>query len=1390
MNFNLPLPKRPVQTLIGLLLVIISISAVAQASLQDKGLEYFKSQDYKKALEYFIPYNAWVEKTYEKYSAEHYNSLNNVAYVQKLLAQNNEARATYVLLLDVVDKLATKNCNEYVNGLANLNEVNSALGNAAEAEEGYKLIVQLRENQVGKDKPEYGFAQNLLGTFYFGSGKYEKAIAAYEAARNVFEASQDANYQVIVDNLGLANKGAAHYADALKYFRQSLSLKEKFVGKETASYAETQNEITLALASLAKYDEALISAQEVVQIRSRVLGEKHNDFATAVNNVGYIYFLSGRYEEAKPYYEKATRLWGESAGKQGAMYAAGLVNLGLICEKLNELDKSEAYYNEALPLLEKATGTENYFYSTTLNNLGALKLKQGYKVKAEPLFRQCLAIQKKILGETHPDYGTVIGNLAALYETLGLYDKALSLGMESLTIQEKTLGKEHPSYARTLSNLAAVYSAMGKNVEAETSAKEAVAIRLKALGKTNPEYANSMSNLAHIYRVNGKNELADATFKEVLKLLKDNGMENSPVYASCMNNLASFYSEIGKDDLAEQSYKESMKLREKLYGKQSEEYAKSLNNIATFYNDKGQQQKAVALLRESLAISEKVVGKEHPTYISAVINLGRLYYDDESYALAEPLLVQALNSFEKSNGTTQEGYYLTLQHMGDLYSSLGKYDKAHTNYQQALKIIEATLGTSHNAYIRALRGVAGLYLEQEKYVEAQELLTKCVDLVGKSVGKEHRDYVHALSQLGSALKDSGQPSKSIPFFKEALQIQERILGKGNLNYAMALGKLADAYSEMHFYAEALPLFEEALKITEKVVGKNHPAYITELNNFSGLYKVMGQYAKAEALLLPSVKGKLEELEKNTAYMSESEKRSFKEKNQTQFNNFTFLAIDRSGNSPNTVVPAAEQSQKIIGELYDMTIKSKGWLLGNSSKIRQRIMGSGNQQLIAKFEKWEALKNKIAQAGNSGTEVNTNAEINIDALQAESNQLEKEISLASEEYKKSMTAKPVSWNNIRERLLPGEAAIEIIRTNYFGHDTLYLALIVTHETKDNPLMVVLKNGLELEKRYFNFYKNSIKNQSADKLSYDQYWKPIAAKLPDIKKIYFSADGVYNQLSLNAIQNPATQKFIGEEMDIHQVTSTKDILSFRAESRKRTKGTAVMLGNPTYNMLSGDAKNVKQTQGKEDRGFEGFADMTVPPLPGTQEEVSQIDKILLSQNWQTKVFTKELATEANAKRVSNPNILHIATHGFFIQDQSGATEPMMRSGLILAGAVSYFRSVEKPEGDDGILTAYELTNLSLDSTEVVALSACETGLGEVASGEGVYGLQRALKVAGAKTILISMWTVNDQATQELMSLFYQNWFATGNKREAFKNAQASLRAKYSTPYFWAGFVMIGE
>ncbi|NJM94190.1 MAG: CHAT domain-containing protein [Cytophagales bacterium] len=369
---------------------------------------------------------------------------------------------------------------------------------------------------------------------------------------------------------------------------------------------------------------------------------------------------------------------------------------------------------------------------------------------------------------------------------------------------------------------------------------------------------------------------------------------------------------------------------------------------------------------------------------------------------------------------------------------------------------------------------------------------------------------------------------------------------------------------------------------------------------------------------------------------------------------------------------------------------------------------------------------------------------------------------------------------------------MLRYRHFDHDfgdsVLYASLILRPDKKQKrPDLVLQANGTELESKFYKAYRNFMRHKLEDYTSYGAYWKPLQKAVLPSQTVYFSADGVYSQINLETIPT-AKNKYILDDVNVVLVNNTRS-LTERKQRKTGGEALATLYGNPTFY-----ASVSRETVSKE-RG----SNEVIAQLPGTETEIREIEKLLKSQGWKIESYQERLASEGNVKTLQSPKVFHVATHGFFDASDRTQTDlgvgmadnPMLRSGLLFEGAGDLlFQTKQNYNVEPGVLTAFEAMTLNLDNTELVVLSACETGLGDVAAGEGVYGLQRAFLVAGADAIVMSLFKVSDEATQKLMVYFYKNWLEGQDKRAAFINAKKTLRVEYPQPIFWGAFIMIGD
>lgn len=499
-------------------------------------------------------------------------------------------------------------------------------------------------------------------------------------------------------------------------------------------------------------------------------------------------------------------------------------------------------------------------------------------------------------------------------------------------------------------------------------------------------------------------------------------------------------------------------------------------------------------------------------------------------------------------------------------------------------------------------------------------------------------------------------------------------------------------------------------------------------------------------------------------LSEQEKERYWQEIQGDFEFFHTLVIQQ-----------AEQKPELLGELYNNALSNKGLLLKYSSRFRKNIFTSEKDSVQVLYQKWieqkEELASLLANTSDDSKELeNLDNSINI---------LEKQLLEQSTSFKQNQTRNLNKWQDIQKVLKKDEVAIEMLRfrlfDNAFTDSVYYMALIISPEAK-YPAYVILENGRELESEILNYYRNSTHFRKKDKISYKNFWKKIDNTIKNKKRIYFSPEGVYNEINLATLQNNNTYVF--DYQDIWYLSSTEDVLSKSVENEPKEQ-KAMLFGNPTY--------YTKQKGSK------------VATLKGTEKEVKRIANMLKNKNIASEVFTENQANEKAIKNAKNPSILHIATHGFFETNtpeednfslKKSSQNPLLKAGLFLEGAGDLMESDKLDyHTKEGILTAYEVVDLPLNQTDLVILSACETGLGKNQVGEGVYGLQRAFLVAGAKTVVFSLFKVDDEVTANLMINFYQQWIKTKDKRVAFKEAQKIIKKKYKNPLYWGAFNMIG-
>ncbi|MCU7551965.1 tetratricopeptide repeat protein [Chitinophagaceae bacterium LB-8] len=1007
--------------------------------------------------------------------------------------------------------------------------------------------------------------------------------------------------------------------------------------------------------------------------------------------------------------------------------------------------------------------------------------------------------------------------LASQYPNKGFVTKEPAYRKFIVALKEAYFGKTHFSYAKSLNSLADAYYQMGEADKAKPLYEQALAILKKA---GNPEFANSLIGLSNVYVYMGEYKQAIPLMLEAVAVKKEVYGEEHLDYAISLHNQAFLYEHIGQYDKALPLYEQALGILEKVAGEKHSRYMTTLENLASLYVRIGQYDKALPLYEQAVDIQRSVWGEQHPHYASSLNSLANLYQSLGRYDVALSLLLQAVD-IRKNWMADHPDYATSLNDLAILYERIGQPDKSVPLLLEALPILKKVLGEKHSKYILTLENLAGLYESMGRPDTALKLYEQAL-AVRKSLVKESPDYTVGLNNLAGLYMAKGAYEKALPLLVQAVAIRKKVWGEEHPDYAQSLHNLASLYEQTGHQQDALSLYEKALAIRKRVLGENHPDYVSNLNSLGLLYARMDSVAKALAFINKANATMVQQLTQTYSTLSEQDKLAFLNREAYQFD---YL--------PSILYTQEKAGQPELQQLYASELISKGMVLENQRQVLYSIRKSNDSVALQLFDQWRLYK---AFIGKQLLLPISRRVPNLDQLQETANQMEQELSSLALPFRNLLFKQQADVKKIRQHLSKGEAAIEFVRFGLYHKkwtdSTIYAALIIS-PADSNVVFVPLFEERQLQRLLrpdtsinaldsvdgaeaiiHQLYRGIIvsedeKSSFSDSL-YQLIWKPLEPSLKNINTIYFAPTGLLHRVAFQALRYDSTHLLI-DQYQLNQLLSTRS-LALSSEGNAKPK-IANTWGNIDYQQSS-DTMQVRAGVYSNASSFNFYASDTRRirggkewnSLPGTKEEIDSLQKILLHGGVQVLPVSGSNATEEAFKRldVHSPQVLHLATHGFFLpvpEVRANAASPlehrnvftiqqnpMFRSGLVLAGANHAWKGgIALPGREDGILTAYEIAQLDLSSTDLVVLSACETALGDLQGNEGVIGLQRAFKLAGVKQMVLSLWRVPDKETKELMAQFYRNWINGQSTKDALHAAQLKMKEQYP-PFFWAGFVLV--
>lgn len=1091
-----------------------------------------------------------------------------------------------------------------------------------------------------------------------------------------------------------------------------------------------------------------------------------------------------------------------------------------ICTTLAELyfktglyDKSEKLFKKALKLTVDLLGDRHPHYADLLVSYGNMILESGDFKKADDMYRKALQIREIVFTKNHPKYATSLINIADIYKTKGEYEAAEAKYKEALEIITRTIGCESETYASCINNLSLLYVSMGKFEDARGLIIQALEIHKKIHGEKSVSIAPNLVNYAWLLRITCQYPEAEAKYREGLSLIRHTLGKNNRTYPQILNNLAGLYTEICRFSDALSCYQETLEIYQNLKMETSPEYARALNNLGGFYSDTGNYSESIKAYQNSLNIYRSFYGVNHPNCATLLRNIGHIFSEMGDNEKALQYFHESSNIYQKTLGIMHPDFSALSSQYAGILLHLGHLQEAEKKITQSIDINIHFYGKEHPIYANSRVLLAFYKLRLGQFSEAERIMEEAILIVKEKKGKTVQ-YAKYLNDFGCFYLIQGEYHDAEKIFKESLAIYKEFFKNPSPVFSDVFFNLALVYAATSKYIEALSLFDQVIKLHDEKIGqifsigseKQRIGYLDTLERHKNIYlSFVNQFFSDSPEIVQST---LDFIYRRKAIIAETS------------------AVQRETVLGNKYPHLQEKFQEISRLRMQIAQKTLNGPGPEGIDIFQKLL----QKLIQHKDILESeLSQDIPEVTLEQKLKNANRHIVAHCLPPGSVLVEfvryNEYNFLAIPWKKEPSWKPARYLAfvIREGLPDtvtmtdlGEAEVidnliekyhERIksRSDINPHKGIIVSrdLGARHEIQPDKLLAQL--GDEIRKRVID---------------------PILSGLLKSSHLFLSPDGALTTFPFEVLPF-SDGKLMIDKFLVSYVSVGRDILRFEQAIIGSSTGSLI-LANPEFNLCREGGLKGNNIPGSDSplisssiksphvRMAEEIRETLIQfePLDATQDEGEQIGVLL-----GVKPFFKIHALESIVKSSHSPKILHLATHGYFLKDNEydfnhpvlreigpvgspsltqgklsalkRVRNPLLRSGLAFAGANTWLKNGDlPPEAEDGILTAEDVTGLDLTDTQLVVLSACETGLGAIKVGEGVFGFRRSFIIAGAKTLVMSLWSVPDEETKELMIEFYKGLLHGKGRAESLRDAQLAMKAKNPDPLFWAAFICQGD
>ena len=930
------------------------------------------------------------------------------------------------------------------------------------------------------------------------------------------------------------------------------------------------------------------------------------------------------------------------------------------------------------------------------------------------------------------------------------------------------------------------------------------------IGENSFRFAESLYNLAVKYTRIREYKRSKATLEQAKKVIIDNYNDKNWLISSIYKEFANL-SSIENDYISAIRYmKKGLKIDSDIIKIEEENAMLSdYEKLAYYYKAAGNWDKGL----EIMELREKYWHDKYnksPHKSIAPLGPWSSWYDNQyayhevlsdyaSFLSAARLDKQALRKYKESLNVKGwhtgwfDNSWPERRNLGDYYLGLKDYNEALINYEKAAKDYLSSEGNGQNdmAYLNILNSIAIAHANNGDIKKAITIQKDVINKAMAAANKRHSMYgkweagyddcIDYISNLARYFNLDQQYDSAIIYEEKSLKVN-RIYCPTNYDLAYSYMNLGYSYAGKKMWNEALKYSLQANNLYDRK--EDRKFYLRSLTDLSNCYFHLYRYADLEKSIHEMMEVAGHALYSTIQELTYDERSRF---------------IDEYSDLMNQKIPMYAYytcSDSIIEESYNASLIMKGALLNSENSVKRFIDDSEDKSLKSM---WDEMKSDRYILSKELQRDSLERKLNVDSLQKVIYNLEDTIILKCKEYGDITQSMKFKWQDIQKSLSSSDVAIEFLSFPIENDSVMYAALTLRKDDK-SPKLISL-----FEEKQLKNISDSLCYQSKDMTQL--VWGPLYPELQGVKNIYFSPVGTLYNIGIEYLPGM-------EDYNIYRLSSTRELVNRRNINENNR---AVLYGGLDYNAKL-DTLSQSRSRTRFNEKYVDHSDVRNMKYRGGQEnlthtldEVEQIEKELKKTQWQCLLDTLSLGTEESFKSLSGKkiNTLHIATHGFYYtpeesdnigydfllpNDQMSAEDKSLsRSGLLMSGANHILDGDSIPEDvEDGILTAKEIADVDLRGLDMVVLSACQTGLGDISQGEGVFGLQRGFKKAGANSILMSLWEVNDEATQILMTQFYKNLVSGQSKRQSLQYAQRHLReynaGQYDKPEYWAAFILL--